>query len=93
MVKDYFQNVFGIDTAESRDEKILEDGINALFALYRSFDFPTYLNEVAYRDENLAELREMIALVGEQPSIYTTFTVEKIEAMLLEAIRGNVPQN
>ena len=35
----------------------------------------------------------MIALVGEQPSIYTTFTVEKIEAMLLEAIRGNVPQN
>lgn len=93
VVKDYFQNAFGIDTAERRDEKILEDGINALFALYRSFDFPTYLNEVAYRDENLAELREMIALVGEQPSIYTTFTVEKIEAMLLEAIRGNVPQN
>ena len=40
------------------------------------------------RKESLHELRAAIALVGAQPSIYTTFTVEKIEQMLLESIRG-----
>ena len=86
--KDYFAQVFGVDCTEKSDKDILTDGLNAIFAFYREFGFPTCFSEIKERRKDLNELRAAIVLVGEQPSIYTTFTTEKIEKMLLESISG-----
>lgn len=86
--KDYFTQVFGVDGSGKSDEAILAEGLQALFSFYRSFGFPTSFAEIKERKESLNELRAAIALVGAQPSIYTTFTVEKIEQMMLESIDG-----
>lgn len=88
MFKDYFTQVFGVDGSGKSDEAILAEGLQALFSFYRSFGFPTSFAEIKERKESLNELRAAIALVGAQPSIYTTFTVEKIEQMMLESIDG-----
>ena len=86
--KDYFTQVFGVDCTEKSDEDILTDGLNAIFAFYQEFSFPTCFSEIKEQRADLNDLRSAIALVGEQPSIYTTFTTEKIEEMLLESISG-----
>lgn len=86
--KDYFKQVFGVEWEGRTDEEVLADGLKVLFDLYREFSFPVSFSEIKDRKENLQELRAAISLVGEQPSIYTTFTLEKTEKMLLEAIAG-----
>ena len=86
--KDYFARVFGIECAGKSDERILSEGLRALFGLYREFGFPTSFSEVRRREEDLEALRAAIGTVGDVPSVYTHFTAEKIGEMIREAIVG-----
>ena len=86
--KDYFAQMFGVDCNGKSDSEVLADGLNAIFAFYREFRFPTCFSEIKDCAKNIDALHSAIALVGEQPSIYTTFTTEKTEKMLLESITG-----
>ena len=86
--KDYFSYVFGVDCKEKSDEEVLEAGTGAILSLSREFGFPTSFKEVTASLDSKEILREKIAAVGEQPSIYTYFTLDKIEEMMMEAING-----
>lgn len=106
--KDYFEQAFGIDPTGKGDEQVLEEGLHALFDLYREFGFPTSFSQIAKQGERTDaprtvmpdggvqqvaalgtdELRTAVLSVGDVPSMYTTFTVEKTVTMLREAIDG-----
>ncbi len=49
--KDYFEQAFGIDPTGKGDEQVLEEGLRALFDLYREFGFPTSFSQVAKQGE------------------------------------------
>lgn len=88
--KDYFQQVFHIKVQDKNDCEILNEGLQELLKLYRKFDIPTSFGEIKSHEENLPVLRQMISQIGEQPSMYTEFTEEKIEALILDAITGKI---
>lgn len=88
VIKDYFVKAFGVATKGKSDEQILDDGLQALWAFYREYSLPTRFADIKELPDDLEKLRGCIAKVGEQPSIYTTFKIERIEKMLLESIHG-----
>lgn len=86
--KDYFAQVFGVDGTGKSDAQILTEGLRAIFDLYREFSLPTCFSDIQAREDDSDTLRNLIAHMGELPSMYTTFTTEKTECMMREAIFG-----
>lgn len=88
--RDYFHYMFGVDPTGKNDGEVLQEGLKALLALYRSFGIPTCFTQIKAHDDNPDALRQMISLVGGQQSMYTEFTEDKIERMIRDAIDGMI---
>ena len=86
--RDYFSRVFAVACDGKDDETILSEGLRAIFDLYREFSLPVSFREITDEPGDPRALRDAIRMVGEQRSMYTTFTPERIETMMREAIAG-----
>ena len=87
-INSYFHEVFGIAVDNRANDAILQDGLEALFALYRKYAVPTCFSEIHEIHEDTAFLQEQLSGLGEMQSIYTELTTEKMIGMIAEAVKG-----
>lgn len=84
----YFHDVLGVNVNDRSADKILHDGLQALFALYRKYGIPTSFSEIHEADEKKDDLREQLSKLGEMQSIYTELSEEKLITMISESVHG-----
>lgn len=84
--KSYFQNVLGITIEGKSDEQVLEDGLNQLSKIYRSFGVVTTFRELTEVPTDHEILHSTLASLGTMLSQYGDFTPKRLERILLNAI-------
>ena len=85
--KDFFVNVFDLDIIGKDDKQILEVGIQKIFEIYRSFNYPVNFKE-ASDNISIPLLKTEIEKFGPVESVYMKFSTEEIETMMLNSING-----
>lgn len=76
--KKYFKDILEIDVQNILETELLKTGKEKLFTLYKKFGIATSFKELKSENKLRKELYQSIKNMGEVPSQYGAFTIEKI---------------
>lgn len=84
----YFHKVFGITLKDRTPKEILQDGLSAIFTLYKKYGIATKLSDIHTIDENQTILHQSLATLDGMQSIYKDLTLEMMENLVSNVIHG-----